>query len=365
MTKTVPGNPYLTEVSRNFMKRDFTAAQSLSLNKIKETVEKNWDNGQNIVIGWCPGQNFVDIVVNSIEKSVLYFEEYPRIFKGSRILTASQIEQICKIMDITPTRIYIPGIIGNDKYNISVETINNFIKRYCISYTENRAVILFDIVRFSLQSPLAQLVQLKKLEGYISKVETIMEKNGIPVDLCRSTTGDGFYIWNHNIGTEHDMRTFIAFSLIIIMNNLSEVKIPLRSAFAIGSHFTFHNIDKNIPRGVEYIVGDVTIKLSRIISECNENQILIDSFVIQYRGKNLGVVRFLQFCQELFSNVEKFMYDNDEVLIFGVNVPLNSENRALSYDIIDKHGFSHSVCNLKLNALIGSQSHVTLGIDYL
>ena len=342
--------PHLTLVSENFMKRDFQEAQNKSLTIIKSMIEKMWDGGQNVIIGWNYGENFVDIVSSSIELAVKCYEKFPRTFEGSRLLSATQMTKICGILDSENNidwrkeKVYIPCIIGEEKLNLSPETIDNLIKRFSISYTENRGIILFDIVKFSLNDPLEQLIQLKKLESYINKAESILKKNKIPINLCRTTTGDGYYIWNHNTGDEHDVRTFMVLALILIMNEMSDHKIPLRSAYTIGSHFTFHQIDKNMPRASQYIVGDGTITISRIINECLEGQILIDA--------NDFIMEFISVCEEMFSNI---LYNENPMDLFGISVSSNDKNNIQKFVFFDKHNIPHEVYNIKINAVIGEK----------
>lgn len=341
--------PYLTLVSENFMKRDFMKAQELSLSKINSAIEKIWNCGENVILGWNYGDNYIDIAFSPIDHAVKNYEKLPIIFQGSRNLSSLNFSKVCTLLNVKPERIFIPCLIGDSNLYLSPETINNLIKRYCVSYSENRAIILFDIVKFSLNSPLEQLVQLKKLEHYINKAEKILTDNKILINLCRSTTGDGYYIWNHDTGPKHDMVTFMAFSLIIIFNELSETKIPLRSVFTIGSHFTFHQIDKNVPRGSTFVVGVSTITAARIINECLENQILI-SATIKNKNKIIDSVNFVKLCEDSFID---FMYNGKKISLFGIS--FSGSKNVQKYVIYDKHNFPHEVYNVRLNAIIDDQ----------
>ena len=267
-------NPYLQNVSKNYLLQNFKADEAISLKRISDTLENIRDCGRNTVIGWTHDSVHVDICYAPVEIATKGYEKFPRVFQGNRLISAKTFEAIVTGLEIPRVRVKMTGTIGIARYHINVNTLNNLIKRYCISYTANRAVILFDIVKFSLKSPTEQLCQLKTLEYYIDKAALLMANNNMPVDLHRSTTGDGYYIWNNNVGYEHSIRTYIALTLILTLNAVSNSSIPLRSAFAIGSHFTYHHVD-TVPRGIEYIVGDVTIKLSRIVNSCAENQLLI------------------------------------------------------------------------------------------
>ncbi len=68
------------------------------------------------------------------------------------------------------------------------------IKRYSISYVDSRAVLLLDIVDFSLFSPFEQTTQLISLSYSLNSAYNKLLKINIKIDFARTTTGDGFYV---------------------------------------------------------------------------------------------------------------------------------------------------------------------------
>ena len=79
------------------------------------------------------------------------------------------------------------------------EIIEKMIKRYSITYVPNRGVSLFDIVGFSLLTPFEQMMQLNSLSYSLNSAQAKLLTKRIGVDFSRTTTGDGFYIWNRNL----------------------------------------------------------------------------------------------------------------------------------------------------------------------
>jgi hypothetical protein len=67
---------------------------------------------------------------------------------------------------------------------------------------EDRAVILFDAVGFSLLTPLQQVVQLNSLSCSVNAAYAKLLDREININFARTTTGDGFYIWNRMRGVE-------------------------------------------------------------------------------------------------------------------------------------------------------------------
>jgi len=352
-------NPYLSNVSKNYLLQTFKADETVSLNRINDTLEKIWDSGGNTVIGWTHDNNDIEICYAPVEAAVSGYRRFPRIFEGNRQFSGKSFNTICTELNFPRIRIKLSGVIGIARYNIHVNTINNLIKRYCITYTDNRAVILFDIVKFSLKSPTEQLCQLKTLEYYIDKTSSIMADNDLPVDLHRSTTGDGYYIWNNNVGNEHNIRTYIVLAIMLTLNSIGENRIPLRSAFAIGSHFTYHHVD-TLPRGIEYIVGDVTIKLLRIVNSCAENQLLIG----YQADERVNIVDFMKDCQEYLDGMTRLHIHTKSVIDIRTYLTgYKSDNgfEVQQYCITDKHGLSHVVCNIKLNIYFYGNESVRIG----
>ena len=82
--------------------------------------------------------------------------------------------------------------------DLDLDEIDNLVKRYGISYVEDRAVALFDIVNFTLYSPLEQVTQLNSLAYSVNAAHSKMLTKKIDISFTRSTTGDGFYIWNRD-----------------------------------------------------------------------------------------------------------------------------------------------------------------------
>ena len=352
-------NPYLQNVSKNYLLQNFKADEAISLKRISDTLENIRDCGRNTVIGWTHDSVHVDICYAPVEIATKGYEKFPRVFQGNRLISAKTFEAIVTGLEIPRVRVKMTGTIGIARYHINVNTLNNLIKRYCISYTANRAVILFDIVKFSLKSPTEQLCQLKTLEYYIDKAALLMANNNMPVDLHRSTTGDGYYIWNNNVGYEHSIRTYIALTLILTLNAVSNSSIPLRSAFAIGSHFTYHHVD-TVPRGIEYIVGDVTIKLSRIVNSCAENQLLISCQV----NENIDIIGFMADCQELIDGMSQLRVESKSIIDIRTYLTgYKGQNgfEVQHYCIKDKHGLTHIVCNIKLNVYFYGNHSVRIG----
>ena len=66
-----------------------------------------------------------------------------------KVVSKLEMEHLSRLLRTEPKSIDLPFTPGED---ISVDVIEVIVKRYGISYVEDRAVALFDIVEFSLFS---------------------------------------------------------------------------------------------------------------------------------------------------------------------------------------------------------------------
>src|SRR5437867_6343431 len=67
---------------------------------------------------------------------------------------------------------------------------------YGLAYTRNRPVLLVDIVGFSLFPAMEQVVLLQSLSHSVNSAYSKLAARNFRINFARSTTGDGFYIWN-------------------------------------------------------------------------------------------------------------------------------------------------------------------------
>ena len=111
-----------------------------------------------------------------------------------------------------------------------------------------------------------------------------LQRQGVDVNFARTTTGDGYYVWNRDLGPYPDL-DLLSFLLLILIDNAvaqdraSGNTVPLiRSAFHIGSHYELFQAEGVNPSVFSYIVGDVTIKLARMLDNARAGQIVLGEF---------------------------------------------------------------------------------------
>jgi hypothetical protein len=148
---------------------------------------------------------------------------------------------------------------------------------------------------------------------------------------------------------------------MLVLNALNKDKLMMRSAFAIGSHFTYHHVD-SLPRGIEYIVGDVTIRLSRIVNSCIPDQLLTSYFADDH--KRHTIQEFMERCQTYIDQLQRFEIDGKVVSVLRTYLTGYRGKEGFeiqTYCVTDKHGISHIVCNVKINVYFIGIEPVKLG----
>ena len=180
----------------------------------------------------------------------------------------------------------------------------------------NRGVCLFDIVGFSLLPPFEQMMQLNSLSYSLNSAQSKLLTKRIGVDFSRTTTGDGFYIWNRDLTLEGNVNLYHFMQLALADNAIAHKKaqhntVPrLRACFHVGSSYEFHQSEGLNPTLYNYIVGDVTVDLARVIERAMPGQILVGDFrsempTVDAPGGESRIVESADFVELAMRNVEQ------------------------------------------------------------
>jgi hypothetical protein len=255
------------------------------------------------------------------------------------------------------------------------------VKRYSITYVPSRAVALFDIVGFSLLSPFEQMMQLNSLSYSLNSAQHKLSSKRIGIDFARSTTGDGFYIWNRDLTLEANVNLFHFMHLVLADNAIAQSKarqntVPrLRACFQVGGSYEFHQAEGLNPTLYNYIVGDVTVALARIIERTRPGQILVGEFVAQMLASDSesvgqATLDSLDFVERAAGSVAQLT----GIELAGERVELikcyltgtRIENGKFTVRRLitrDKHGIARAVYNAKANIYRRNAAPILLGIE--
>ena len=338
------------------------AAVRQGMREIDFVLNSCWRLGKTIVAGWCPQGSKVSFCFSESYNILGKAEAMPRLIRGKRMMGPRTFAEACKTLRARPMEMEVPFTIGTGRGEVNPLMIENLVRRYAVAATAARAAILFDIVSFSKHTPLEQVAQLSSLEYSINSAVKRLNQIGLRTELARSTVGDGFYVWNRAKGLEADIRTWLALTLILADNALARQKgdprlVPtLRAAFALGAHFSYHQVEGNSPRGFEYIVGDVTITLARIIAKALPGQVLVGQFtrgsgVLTGQNTEVDTLGFLARAERGAAKFTELELGHQPILSLRTGITAAPEvGRAGTtiYQIKDKHGFTHQAFNVRV-----------------
>jgi hypothetical protein len=209
-----------------------------------------------------------------------------------------------------------------------------------------------------------------------------MLEQDIGINFARSSSGDGFYIWNRDHGLEANVNLYHFMHIVLADNAIARSKavskaVPrLRACFHVGSCYEFHQAEGLNPTIHDFIVGDVTIELARMIEAAMPGQILVGEFIAEVVGQangeeesqvNLDAITFLQRAQGNLSKLSGLELSGEKVTAIKCYLTgerqENGEFSIRKLLIRDKHGLSRTVYNAKVNIYRELAQPILLGIE--
>jgi hypothetical protein len=363
-------------------------------------LHEHWSLGQNVILNWCPDGDGIALLVIPHYGVAEYSTETKEVdparapgiavrpkqdflqtlLSGRRSLLPTQMQKVARLLGIEPTHVPLREPLRNTP--AQNEIIEKMIKRYSITYVPSRGVSLFDIVGFSLLTPFEQMMQLNSLSYSLNSAQSKLLTKRIGVDFSRTTTGDGFYIWNRNLTLEGNINLYHFMQLVLADNAIAHKKarrntVPeLRACFHVGSSYEFHQAEGLNPTLYNYIVGDVTVELARMIDRALPGQILVGEF----RGEMPAVadgpnapprpidsMSFVDLAARTAGQLAGIELSGERVdaircYLTGTRLK-NGEFTVRRLTVNDKHGISRRVFNAKVNIYRHNADAILLGIE--
>jgi len=369
---------------------DLDLRQRGSLVDLDRQLYGQWNLGQNLVLAWSPVPGGLQMLVVPHYAVAGYGAgvapaEDPRaenpahqfimhLLSGSRQFTARQMANATRLLGVEPVTITLRHAFAGTPAEIA--GIERLVRRYSVTFVPSRAVALFDIVGFGLLGPFEQLNQLNSLSCSINAAHSRLLGRRLPVNFARSSTGDGFYIWNRDTGLDADTSLYHFMHLVLADNAITWQKsggrgVPiLRTSFHVGSCYEFNHAESLNPTIHCDVVGDVTIALARMIEHAMPGQILVGEFQIPPAAADapsLDAAGFVEHAQESLSGLQGLELSGDAV--DSIKCYLTGEAcadgtftiRRLAVD--DKHGLRRHVFNAKVNIHRRGGHPILLGIE--
>ena len=386
-------SPYIDQLAG--LANEMGLRQRSNLVHLERSLHEQWALGQNSILSWCPLDDGVLILVvphYAIAEYTAAPSDDPRLpqkvsarfitelISGDRQLTLTQMQKVSRLLDVEPRFIALRQALSDNP--VETQIIEKMIRRYGINYVASRAVTLFDIVGFSLLTPFEQMTQLNSLSYSLNSAHAKMLELDVGINFARSSSGDGFYIWNRDHGLEANVNLYHFMHLVLADNAIARGKsisnaVPrLRACFHVGSCYEFHQAEGLNPTMHDFIVGDVTIELARMIDAAMPGQILVGDFLAELQSPsideaesqvNLDAVTFLQRAQGNLAKLSGLELSGEKVsaikcYLTGERLE-SGEFNIRRLNIKDKHGLSRTVYNAKVNIYRELAQPILLGIE--
>nr|MBO2513978.1 hypothetical protein [Gammaproteobacteria bacterium] len=375
-----------------------TAAMSLKersdLIYLDKSLRRLWGLGQNVILCWSLEESGVSVVVmphysvaslaaaattgasgpdDPVRPSEDFFKA---LLSGKRQVSPRRLDHVARLLGAEKAHVPLRAPLGNHPAHEQI--IETMVKRYSITYVPSRAVALFDIVGFGLLHPFEQMAQLNSLSYSLNSAQSKLLEKEIGVDFARTTTGDGFYVWNRAPDADANVNLYHLMYLVLADNAIARRKaqgntVPkLRACFHIGSCYEFHQAEGLNPTLYHYIVGDVTIELARMIDRALPHQILLGDFRSEHRRPDgepaqLDAMDFVVLASQSVRRLEGLELSGER--IETIKTYLTGTRQAdgaftvRRITINDKHGLSRQVFNAKANIYRRNAEPILLGIE--
>jgi len=347
---------------------------------LDQALYERWCLGQNLLYAWTPSEQGLAVLVaphtlltefvqgagDAAEK-----DRRAALLEGllahQEHLEAAEFERIAAELGLQPQPIALPFAPAR---GLGLPLVAAIVERYGIRLVEDRAVILLDAVGFSLLTPLEQVVQLGSLSCSVNAAYAKLLDREININFARTTTGDGFYIWNRRRGIAANVELYQLMQFILADNALARERaarpsaVPLlRACFHVGSHYEFYQSEGLNPTSFSYLVGQVTIELARMIERALPGQILLGKFRTMMRDEQqpgaapalIDSVAFVERTREPLQKLNGLALGGsaiDEIACYltGPRGEAGDDEFGISeFELTDKHGLAHRVYNAKIN----------------
>jgi hypothetical protein len=365
-----------------FKNQDWLGRSQKDVAVLEERLRDVWNLGRNVILQWSQLPDSIQIL--AVPQFVFAGNEANAADDHEefiRNILASNKQVDIRELEATATRLHYPTInitLGTRSWRIPGILTNEVVKRFGTNYIEDQAVALFDIVGFSLYTPLEQVTQLNSLSYSLNSAHARMLTKERDIGFARSTTGDGFYVWNRdnsieaNINLYHFMHLALADNAIARAKSAGNVTPELRAAFHVGSHYEFYQSEALIPTSSYFIVGDVTIELARMVDQTKPGQVLVGDFKAPMTNQHTGETervdteRFIELTQSTLSSLEGLVLSGepvDAIRCYLTGIRDGGDFNVSKYKITDKHGLSRHAYNAKINIYRENSDPIFLGLQ--
>ena len=362
-----------------------------ALGILDDELYRAWNLGENIILVWThEGGEFRFLSVRHYAIIEAFDSPAPEagaagaatafvngILAGSKFVAPPMFDSVSEAFGKDAQILRLKLLAGETP---SDGIVSRLVTRYGVSLVRERAVVLLDAVGFSLKTPLEQVAMLNSLSYSVNSAYGQLLSRDVRINFARTTTGDGFYIWSRVPTVQANIALYKLMMLILSDNAIAQRKarrfpVPrLRAAYHVGEHYEFYQVEALNPTTFSYIVGQVTVDLSRMIEWALPGQILIGDFNIEMHDAKsdspvrYGTLDFVAATTGTLDELRGLVVADDAIesircYLTGAGAQ-DGDYRVNRYRIQDKHGVGRLVYNAKINIHRAHDEPIFLGIQH-
>ncbi len=369
--------------------RGLQAETQEELAKLDGELYRIWNLGDNVLLAWTYEANSILVLsvrhyaiaeaVHAVDSDESKRDDMRRaiheVLAGPKFLPPDEFRRVCLAFKREPEKV---RVALHAEYQTVAAVVREIVGCYSVSLVRERAVILLDIVGFSQQAPLDQMAMLNSLAYSINSAYGQLLSKNINVNFARTTTGDGYYIWNRSTASEANTELFKLLMMILADNAVAQRKsrsswVPrLRAGFHVGEHYEFQQVEGLNPTTFSYIVGQVTVDLARMVERALPGQILMGEFAFRSPDNALGLRMqidtpdFVESTAVTLDQLNGLKISDGEVAsirCYLTGQSLGGGRYEVSrFHIRDKHGGLRHVYNAKINIHRSDSATLYLGM---
>jgi hypothetical protein len=246
--------------------------------RLLERMRRAWNDGERLALGWTATADALRVLMVERATFLAICRARPELWSDRRFRSPAALRDLAAGLT-TSARLVEIVLVGRVDAALHAR-MERLVARFTITLRPRRPVALVDLVGFSKRGPLDQLVQLTGLEQALCRAEASLAIAGFGFAPMRTTTGDGFYLWDPDDAVEDPARllalvlaTFTEFDAADLGDGV-DARL-LKATLGVGACFTFHRVAARMPRDDTFVVGAVTVELARLMNACAPGQILL------------------------------------------------------------------------------------------
>jgi len=325
--------------------------------RLLDGMRRSWNHGERLALVWTATPDALRVLMVERSTFLALCRDRPQLWSERRYRAPPQLLELARTLG-RAGRVVTVVLAGRPDAALHAR-MEKLVERFSVRLHLRRPVALVDLVGFSKLGPLEQLVRLAALEQAVGRAEVTLARACHGFAPMRTTTGDGFYIWDPENGTSGATKllalvlaTFVHFGAAGRESGFDPR--ALKASLGIGACFTFHRVAARTPQEDTFVVGAVTVEIARLMAACRPGQILLGTGAEHRRLGDWGVA----------TTAVNEMFEAGGAADIALRAELTGSRHTDGgpqldrYVVRAKHGWTYPAVNLAARATIAGKPEV-------